>query len=410
MNGWREGGAESEVLLELARFERARAVSAEALAQQRFLSAFRERPPSRGVSWSQRRVVAFGLALAAAITLVVGGLGLGAERSERALSYRVSDAPAPDGTLIEAKKGPIGVKFSDGTAVTVEHGSSARIIETTRRGAHLALDSGRVTMDVVPHAERGDWSIDAGPYRVRVTGTVFMVEWRASDGFFRVAVSRGHVLVDGEGQHRELSAGETFEHVDHPAAPTTEVPTGAPEAAGTPAPPAPTLSSTSTPLPREGAQTPSWSRLVGMGRFAAVLSAAEQRGLPACFGSCSPDDLQALADAARLSGKAALARQALLAQRSRFGGSANARAAAFILGRLAEPTDPAQAGQWYGTYLTESPQGRFASDALGRKMVLASHTNRAAAVQLATEYLQRFPTGAYASFGHSLIEAAEAPP
>jgi len=413
LKDWAEGGAEAEVLLELARFERERGAGAEALAKQRFLTEFRAQPPSPRVGFRPGRVAAFGGVFAVAVALGLAVFAFGILRSERALSYRVSDAPAPSGTLIEAKKGPVGVNFSDGTAITVERGSSARILETTRRGAHLQLDGGRVAVDVVPHLERGDWAIDAGPYRVRVTGTAFTVEWRASEGFFQVAVSRGHVLVDGEGQHRELGAGETFERIERPAEPSARAPaagSSTPETIGTAAPQLPAISSASAPGPRDAAQALSWSRLVGMGRFDAVLSAAEQRGLPTCLSSCSADDLQALADAARLSGKSALAQQALLAQRSRFAGSPSAKAAAFVLGRLAEPTDPARAGQWYSTYLAESPRGRFASDALGRKLVLVAQTDRAAAMPLALQYLQRYPAGAYAGYGRSLIEAAQAHP
>ena len=59
-----------------------------------------------------------------------------------------------------------------------------------------------------------------------------------------------------------------------------------------------------------------------------------------------------------------LARQGLLAQRSRFAASAEARAAAFLLGRLADDAgERDEALRWYETYARESPHGAFAADA-----------------------------------------------
>jgi len=136
-----------------------------------------------------------------------------------------------------------------------------------------------------------------------------------------------------------------------------------------------------------------------------VIEAAEQRGEPTCLATCSTDDLQAWADAARLLGRASLAERVLLSQRARFVGSPEGKAAAFLLGRLAEGRRTSRALDWYGTYLAESPSGRFASDALGREMVLSAAIERARAVPLARQYLDRFPSGPYASHARSIIAA-----
>ena len=142
------------------------------------------------------------------------------------------------------------------------------------------------------------------------------------------------------------------------------------------------------------------------GDYAAVIKEANQQGLQRCLESCAREDLRSLADAARLGGNAALAERALLAQRSRFPGTSDAASAAFLLGRSAESRADSAALGWYETYLKEAPDGRFAGDALGRKMVLLERSNRANAVQIAKQYLARFSSGAYAAHARSLLEAA----
>jgi TolA-binding protein len=137
-----------------------------------------------------------------------------------------------------------------------------------------------------------------------------------------------------------------------------------------------------------------------------VLSLAEQRGLQACLDACSRADLNALADASRLAGHEATAQRALLAQRSRFPGSSEAAAAAFLLGRAAEQRRDPKAVEWYDRYLAEAPSGRFAGDALGRKLLLVAKGDAPAGRELAKQYLARFPSGPYASHARSLIEAS----
>jgi len=408
---WSTEGEEAEALLELARVVPPADAVAERRAEQRFLAAFRRESTARERRSGFRhwpRVAAFGVALSGAALAAVLIFRLGAAlHTQESLSYRVSDEKNAVGTQIEASHGASAVEFSDGTEVTVEPGARAQILETTSRGAHFRLQDGRIAFDVVPHAERGNWSVDAGPFQVRVTGTAFTVEWNAAAAFFQVQVSRGHVIVEGEGQRRELGAGDTFRHGSEPSARASE-----PASPSTPehdlafhGPAASVPAAPSAAPPHEPSTTPSWARLVAAGQFQAVIEAAEQRGEPTCLATCSTDDLQAWADAARLLGKASLAERVLLSQRARFVGSPEGKAAAFLLGRLAEGRRTSRALDWYGTYLAESPNGRFASDALGREMVLSAAIERARAVPLARQYLDRFPSGPYASHARSIIAA-----
>jgi hypothetical protein len=119
---------------------------------------------------------------------------------------------------------------------------------------------------------------------------------------------------------------------------------------------------------------------------------------------CSAPDLRALADAARYTGAPALATQALLSLRSRFGDTPQGAAAAFLLGHTAESIgDFAAAERWYTTYLSESPHGGLAGEALAGKMLVAARIGPPArAKALAREYLTRYPEGTAAAAAHKL--------
>jgi hypothetical protein len=145
---------------------------------------------------------------------------------------------------------------------------------------------------------------------------------------------------------------------------------------------------------------PTWSELFADGDFRAIIDAAEARGIDATLSRGSLADVVALADAARYSRERALAKRGLLAERSRFAGSAEARAAAFVLGRMADDGGARdEAIRWYDTYLEESPRGAFAAEALGRKLVALVESGDAAGARgVAIEYLRRFPHGAHAAY------------
>ena len=134
---------------------------------------------------------------------------------------------------------------------------------------------------------------------------------------------------------------------------------------------------------------------------------AERRGVDATLASASAAELTALADAARYTKHNDLARQSLLGLRARFSGTARARDAAFFLGRLAElsPSASSTAVAWYETYLGESAQGPYASEALGREIALLARTDRTRARQAAHRYLEWFPHGTQAELAKSLVES-----
>jgi TolA-binding protein len=114
-----------------------------------------------------------------------------------------------------------------------------------------------------------------------------------------------------------------------------------------------------------------------------------------------------LADAARLSGAAEPARDALLSLRQRFAQEPRAATAAFLLGRIFfdQLHDAARAARWFGVYLDEQPQGELAGDALSRLAeAKALSGDRAGARQAARRYLQSHPQGPQAERAKLLAE------
>ena len=112
------------------------------------------------------------------------------------------------------------------------------------------------------------------------------------------------------------------------------------------------------------------------------------------------------ADARLQERKHALARQVLMTQRRRFPHSARAAEASFLLGRLADesPGDVARAVSWSDRYLDEAPNGAYAAEALGRKMMVLERAHRrSAAAAVAADYLYRFPVGTYARAAEAIV-------
>lgn len=395
---WRADGPEALQLVELLQRAEPTAPESEEAAARRFAESAREH-----LTRSRRHALRYAVALVAAAAALLLAFQLrGRFDDAPALSYQVQSG-ASIGQTLDARSAPLELEFSDGTVVTVERGTLACVAETTPRGARFHLESGRMLFDVVPHEERGSWLVDAGPFQVRVTGTVFSVEWLAAEESLRVDVTRGHVMVEGAGQRRELGAGDSFQHRGQRAVER------AAESIASAAQPEPVVAGPAPSSAPEHAvdKTESWKQLVTAGKFDQVIAAAERRGFAACLGVCSREDLRALADATRLGGRTELSERALLAQRSRFPGSADAASAAFLLGRNAEVRRDPQAITWYDRYLAEAPNGRFASDALGRKMTFVAARDAKTGAALAEQYLARFPDGPYAAHARGLLQAGK---
>jgi hypothetical protein len=372
---------------------------------------------------SGRRTRPF-LLLAAALVSVtlVGFVAL----RPRPLEYAVRGAPSA-GPYISAKAGAkVTVSFSDGSSLVAEPGARLRVDEARVAGARVLLERGR-TLVHVRHESGSAWNFVAGPFDVRVTGTRFELSWDPASEALDLELSEGSVEVKSPLSDSPIvvRAGQRFRadlasrsltvmdarsdgvSAEPPAqspgavAPPTEK-SGA--SAREPARAVPGELAPAAPLP-SSVSTESWSTLVARGQFETVVAKAGERGTTECESSCAAADLRALADAARYTGRSAMAGSALLSLRRRFGGTREGRSAAFLLGRLDEARGAmSEAGRWYDAYLRELPAGDLAAEALAGKMrtVFASG-GRAAAEPLATEYLARYPNGVHAQTARGIL-------
>ncbi|APR88627.1 hypothetical protein A7982_13976 [Minicystis rosea] len=397
------------------------------------------RPPERRAR-SRSAVRAISL-LAACLALVLVATGAVVRfRQEAPLAYTVDDATSAPS---DVRAGPAGAvaRFGDGTVIGFAPGARGRVVDVTARGAQVRVDEGKVHFAVV-HRPGAEWTVEAGPFTIAVTGTEFDVLWAREH--LDLVMQVGTVSVRGPltpqgvalhgGQHLvvDVTRGEMSIAESLPLPGASASPPLAPSASAAPdeppqAPPDP-ASDTSTkrspsapptshppasvsapaaapgPTDSKGPAPPSFRDRVARGDFAAVITEAEARGVDTVVGTGSLADVAALADAARYAGRGDLAQRALLAERSRFAGSPEARSAAFLLGRMAETSSPATAVRWYDTYLTESPDGSLAAEALGRKMRAVKAASGARASRpIAAEYLQRYPRGAFAQAAKEIL-------
>jgi hypothetical protein len=289
----------------------------------------------------------------------------------------------------------------------------------------------------VVHAGRDThWTVLAGPYQVRVTGTRFRAGWDPATETFDLVMEEGAVVVSGPlVQHgRVCTAGERLRASPRdgrlelrspkssslepsPAAvpPSSEAALPAPAdapAANTPAPEAPGAlasargaASASAP-PAES----TWRALFAASKYKEAFAAADRAGFANEIARASTADLLALADVARYGGRPAEAREALVAARSR---GARGRSA-FLLGKVAadQGGSPGEAVTWFETYLREEPGGPLAEQALGRVMELRRR-DPAVARSVAERYLAAYPHGAYSTLAQRLLaprdEAPSAP-
>jgi hypothetical protein len=344
------------------------------------------------------------------------------------LSFRVEGADLRAGGYVEA--GPSDrpvLRFSDGSEVALAEASRVHVRSVDEHGAQVTLDEGHAHA-YVTHAVATHWSFDAGPFVVNVTGTAFGISWVADEGRLDVRLENGAVTVSGPvfdtpvalraGQWLTVRARDVLiRDLNSPEADPKKEPTDTgrdlePESTAAAEPPtgvsaprhvkrrsaAPTVTLPVTTLDHH------WSAELADGKFGAIVDEAQRMGLDAAYSTCSGDDLAALADAARYTRHYEVARGAFLSQRRRFPASERAHTAAFSLGRLADAQQEVRVAlSWFETYLMEAPEGVYASEALGRKMLLVQQLDgNEAARPLAEAYVRRFPSGTYARAAHAL--------
>ncbi|HEX6274560.1 MAG TPA: FecR domain-containing protein [Polyangiaceae bacterium] len=363
---------------------------------------------------ARRRRAQIGGSLMAALVILAVTAWFGFR--EPAITYTVVNGAVVDGDHIVGGK-RTAVRFSDGSEFSLEPGTDARVSEVTPHGGRVSLvGSARVAIAKKPRAV---WTVAAGPYTVHVTGTAFDVSWSPRDQSFELAMQSGSVIVEGPfiagggialKRGQRLSGGLGTQKVV-----VEDIKSGVRAAAPPVAPssPADEPAAVAANGAGAGAKAPppelGWAKSVAQGKFAAVLDEAEKRGLDHTIATAPLGELSALADAARYGRRTALARRVLLAERSRFPGSRSAVEAAFFLGRIAED-EGGDAIEWYDRYLAESGKGSYASQALGRKMMLVYGKRGAQQTRsLAEDYLGRYPNGPYAAAAKKILDEPSRP-
>lgn len=343
-----------------------------------------------------------GIALAACVLLGVAARALLAPRP---ITFEGDHVAFADGKYSAAGGGAL--HFSDGSEVSLSPDCAASVSGLTAHGGRVRVEQG-VAHVAIAKKPGAAWSLLAGPYTVQVTGTAFDIGWKADEARFDITMQSGSVVVIGPlapggasltaGQHLHADRTLVIAQNDAAEVPAVAPPVAAPDVA---APADSSLSDAVAPV-RTAGRASAWREQVAHGHFDAVLADAEKRGLPRTFASASLEDLAALADAARYAQRPDISRRALLAQRHRFPGTPQAKDAAFFLGSLSEGQPGAI--EWYDRYLQESPQGTYASQALGRKLVYvyAQHQTEAAR-ELAVLYNARYPNGPYASTARKVL-------
>jgi TolA-binding protein len=375
-------------------------------------------------------------ATAACALVVLGTLSLSRQklrgRAEPALTYQIEGGSVIDGGYLH-ESGTAGMKmvFAEGTEFILMPGARGRLRSVDSLGARLAIEQGAASFQVTPRSD-ARWLVDVGPFLVTVKGTVFSVSWDAASERFELRLRHGRVSVRGpvSGGEVNLRAGqrlvvslpkavtEITEQKPEDAWPDSVPPIpGAAAAEASEGPPTAPSGPSERPsmravAPAAGATSEAkldtsrgWPEAIAAGRWDRILAEVKHAGLRTTLEKASSEDLFALADAARYRRRTGLARQALLAERRRFPDSARALDAAFLLGRMEEESEhrASKALEWYDEYLARAPAGTYASEALGRKMIVTDSLAGAARTRpIADEYLRRFPNGTYAGAARAL--------
>jgi hypothetical protein len=310
------------------------------------------------------------------------------------------------------------LRFSDGSVLVFQPGTQARVARLSDNGAELLLDSGCLAADV-RHTGQAHWSVAAGPFRVRVTGTRFEATWSPTKGALSVAMLEGSVVVEGPalGQGLTLGRGDTLEvGISSPPVVTRTqsapvVPT--PETSAASLRPAPTPPATTEPAVTAGFRTQaSWFELASNRRYADALVAAEREGYSRLCRQLDASGLLALGDAARYASSPGRARQAFEALVRRFPRDQRSHDALFALGRLeSEAGAPLAAARWFERYLATARNLPLAEEADGRLVeIYDEEGDAAAAARAARGYLERHPDGPRAARARKVLAGHQVRP
>src|SRR6185312_5793230 len=276
----------------------------------------------------------------AALVVGLGGWRVARDRAGRPLTYQVAGSGIEDSGYVRASEGdPAGLTFSDGTRIQLAPGAKVSVGAPGVHGARVRVEDGRAHFEVV-HRPHAAWTVDAGPYAVEVTGTVFDVRWSAAEEIAEVRLRAGSVRVSGPllTEHATLRPGQSLiarlaahelRIEDERTAPAAPPPAAAPAPAPAATPPAaPTVAPAPSASPRASGAKPrkrirqvasaepavsapapapwaprDWTTRVASGDAGAIVAEAEAHGIDAVLEEANAPALVALADAARYDGR-----------------------------------------------------------------------------------------------------------
>lgn len=164
-----------------------------AAVRHRLLSGESQAAPPRSPRWAPALTWAGAMA---AIGLAVAVLW---PSMPEPIAYRVegeAESRLLDREITAPIDGGRSIAFTDGSAVRLSPSARARVRQLRTEGATLVLDRGEATVSV-RHRDATRWSVEAGPFLVRVTGTRFRVGWQPEAESFELEVFEGEVRVRG---------------------------------------------------------------------------------------------------------------------------------------------------------------------------------------------------------------------
>jgi hypothetical protein len=337
------------------------------------------------------------------VVAVVAAVGARALRPEPFAAHFRGSVVAVDAPLIAAASVSSALDFSDGSEVIIERNSRATLAALTPKHAGVRLDAGRMSASIRKHPGM-TWTVTAGPYAVHVVGTRFSVEWDERTRAFAVNVSEGRVRVTGgdlpssgvlldQGGRLERRAGGSAANATPSSSKATE--------RAEPAPPDDEVVATHEIAAKSPeAKQPTVAFLAAKGKYREALALAERQGFSRLTLELPENDLLLLANAARYSGDAGRAREALGALRERFKGRPASSLAALYLAKI----EPARAVHWLRVFLSESPRGDLAVGARADLMsLLVKSGDESGARAIANEYLRYHPNGPHAAEARALL-------
>ena len=399
---------------------------------------------------NQRRPIRrMAMATAVLLFLSLGALWLYRVVQPAALAYRVSDSGAsgmPGEWIVADKPGNLRYEFEQGSRIDVRANSKTRVVKSDEDQVQMEVANGAITADIVGNRHTR-WVVNAGRWRITVLGTRFTVDWRSEADALEVTVFRGKVMVQGPGESAEGVAvtggyrftangqrrsllpqaeetpqrnGASLKSDVAPVSDDIEERTGTAESARMEA-------DDEGAKPRKGTegddgmgtshvdtignrQNPRLDWLVhyANGEYDKAVSSASAYGVDRLAEELNAVRLWKLQDAARISKQYDLSTRILHRFRARFPGQANARVAAFLLGRIAmDKKQFSTASRWFNRYISEDAYGPLAEEAHGLLIVVYEKTGEwRLAQKAAREYLNRYRGGAFAHIAARQLDDA----